>query len=115
MLTVLLSGKKSLAILQLPFSFLLCIEHSLEQLNDNLKGLLGLLHVLTLEVFVVSSYFQGSFSAAIIWCIEQGESLIFLIEGVSTFHYGSYTRQEQFFFVAQTVLMNSSYEKCLRN
>ena len=97
MLTVFPSGQKSPTVLHLPFSPLLCIEHLLVQLDDNLKGSLGLFHILILVLLWTLTIFQGRNLAAIFCCTEQGESLILLEEGISTFHCGSCPGQEQIF------------------
>ena len=63
--TVFPSGQRSPTVLFLPFSPLPCIEHLLEQLDDNLKGLLGVFQVLILVLLRTSTISQGSIVAAI--------------------------------------------------
>ena len=99
--------------LHFPFSPSLCIEHLLEQLEDNLKGSLGLSQVLMLVLLWTQTTFQKSILAAIFRCTQRGESLIIPVKCVSTFHYGSYPGQEQSFwwlgYLGSTFLLRAVY------
>ena len=88
---------KNSTIIHLPFSPLLYLQHLLEKFDENLKGLLSLFKVLILKLLQALTVFQKSILAAKFCCIWQGECLILLVEGVSTFLRESYPGQEQFF------------------
>ena len=87
-LTMLFSGQKTPTVFILQFSPFLCIIHLLERFEGFVGSFLGS----DIEFLWTLTNFQGSIFAAIFRCIEQGESLIFLAEGFSTFHYGLDTR-----------------------
>ena len=55
---------------------LLCIDHLLEHLDDNLKGWLGLFQVLIFVLMWTLSICQGSIIVDIFCFTERGESLI---------------------------------------
>ena len=55
---------KSTTVLHLPFSPFLCMECLLEQLDDNLKGSLGLFQVLILVLLWNLTFFSGKYSCS---------------------------------------------------
>ena len=110
--SVLFTSKKFRSI-RFTFFSLLSIEHLLEQVDDILRGMLGLLRVLKMVLLCTLTFFQGSVLAAKFCCREQEESLILLVKGVSTFHCGFRPGQMQRFLVAWIAWVNSSFEKVL--
>ena len=63
-----------------------------------MEGFFGSFPGFNFGIIVASNhFFLGSILADIFYCIEQGGSDIFLVEGVSKFHCGSYPGQEQSF------------------
>ena len=78
-------------VLHLPFSTLICIEHLLVQLGDNLNGSFSLSQVSILV-------FSGKYHCCHVLLIDKRESIILLLEGISTFRCGAYPGQEQSFW-----------------
>ena len=110
------SEKKSPTALYFPFSPLLCIERLLKKLVDNVKSWIGLFRVLIMLLLLTLTVFQGSVFVNNFF-IEQVESLILLVEGVSKFHFGTCPGQEQSFWwlwlLGSTSLLRKAYYNSL--
>ena len=94
--TVFRPSLKSPAVLHLPLSPLFA-KKLVRQLDNNLKGSLGIFQALMSISLWTLTILSGSIFAVIFCCTKQGESLILLVDGVSTCHCGCYLGQEQSF------------------
>ena len=94
-------------------------KHLLEQLDDILKGSSGLFKVLIFELLWTLTIFLGNIRTAIFCCIQQGECLTLLVEGVSILHCESYPGQEQSFLwlgsLGSTPLLRNVYCNFISN